>query len=606
MRRRFTRLERHALFLASNGRCEICGRPLERGWHGDHIVPFSRGGETDVLNGQALCQECNLRKGAKMVDLREWQREQHEKFLQSANQWFMVVATPGAGKTTAMLNNAAAMKNTRQAHAILVVTPSVSLKEQWKSSAKRNFGFNFLENFDGYFNDSEFDGVIVTYQQIAMSPQVVRSLFRHRRVVVILDEPHHMGEKNEWGKMAEYALQHMWRGVMGSGTPFRTDKYPIPFVKYDANGRLLIDHRYSYAEGLVDEVVRAIFFRKIDIDARWMSYDDEIVTASFSDQLTERKASERLNLTLMPDSEWMLTVIQQAVADIRHIRTHEQTDAGLLIITKDTYHATQIAQVYRTVANLEPTVVSSADDHEGVEAIDRFRESDTECIISVDMVSEGVDIPRLRSLVYATNKATQLFFEQAVGRIVRVQRGYELANGLCYIPSDPRLLAFADQIKHERDYVIEIMERREYQDFSGTNTMKPPRQDRFPEILHLQAVPDGGLYLDDDFSEAELEIAREWLTQKRYRIPLEEAARIIRHELIQQKAVEQKQESYDPEKHRTDLKRACNKKAYRVSAKLGISPKSVHSRWVTEMGGSWQHHASIEELERKLAWLTSL
>lgn len=68
-RRRFNKRERMALYLAAGGKCSnpTCGRDLEPGWHGDHIDPFAAGGSTDVSNGQALCPDCNLRKGDKDV-----------------------------------------------------------------------------------------------------------------------------------------------------------------------------------------------------------------------------------------------------------------------------------------------------------------------------------------------------------------------------------------------------------------------------------------------------------------------------------------------------------------------------------------------------------
>lgn len=64
-RRHFNKKERIALFLASDGKCAVCHRVLEGGWHSDHIKPFSLGGATEVINGQALCPECSLRKGAR-------------------------------------------------------------------------------------------------------------------------------------------------------------------------------------------------------------------------------------------------------------------------------------------------------------------------------------------------------------------------------------------------------------------------------------------------------------------------------------------------------------------------------------------------------------
>lgn len=42
----------------------MCGRRLEPGWHADHKQPYSKGGPTDTLNGQALCPKCDQQKGA--------------------------------------------------------------------------------------------------------------------------------------------------------------------------------------------------------------------------------------------------------------------------------------------------------------------------------------------------------------------------------------------------------------------------------------------------------------------------------------------------------------------------------------------------------------
>ncbi|MFC5830841.1 HNH endonuclease [Nonomuraea insulae] len=60
MSRRFNQSQRAALFLAAEGLCMRCGAELQRGWHGDHVTPYSKGGRTDVVNGEALCPECNL------------------------------------------------------------------------------------------------------------------------------------------------------------------------------------------------------------------------------------------------------------------------------------------------------------------------------------------------------------------------------------------------------------------------------------------------------------------------------------------------------------------------------------------------------------------
>ena len=62
------------------------------------------------------------------------------------------------------------------------------------------------------------------------------------------------------------------------------------------------------------------------------------------------------------------------------------------------------------------------------------------------MVSEGVDIPRLRVVIYLTNRLTLLSFRQIVGRVVRTDPANVGDHGRVYLPADPRLLEMAHQV----------------------------------------------------------------------------------------------------------------------------------------------------------------
>lgn len=69
--RSFSKAQRREIALRSNGHCAACGQGLGPNWHADHIVPHSRGGRTEVINGQALCGACNQRKHAKVLTVDE-------------------------------------------------------------------------------------------------------------------------------------------------------------------------------------------------------------------------------------------------------------------------------------------------------------------------------------------------------------------------------------------------------------------------------------------------------------------------------------------------------------------------------------------------------
>ena len=67
LKRSFSNSQRIAIYQFSNGKCQICQQILtNKPWHPDHIIPWHAGGKTDVINGQALCVKCNLKKGGKI------------------------------------------------------------------------------------------------------------------------------------------------------------------------------------------------------------------------------------------------------------------------------------------------------------------------------------------------------------------------------------------------------------------------------------------------------------------------------------------------------------------------------------------------------------
>jgi hypothetical protein len=70
------------------------------------------------------------------------------------------------------------------------------------------------------------------------------------------------------------------------------------------------------------------------------------------------------------------------------------------------------------------------------------------------MVSEGVDIPRLRVGVYATAAKTPLVFRQIVGRFVRTITHRPLESSWLYIPADPVLRDHAAAVQQELRHAL--------------------------------------------------------------------------------------------------------------------------------------------------------
>ena len=99
-------------------------------------------------------------------------------------------------------------------------------------------------------------------------------------------------------------------------------------------------------------------------------------------------------------------------------------DAAGLVLCDDRAHARATGALLRTIAGEKPVVVVS-DEPQAHARIERFARGDANAprwLVAVNMVSEGVDVPRLVLAAYATVKRTDLFFRQAVGRVVRRRR----------------------------------------------------------------------------------------------------------------------------------------------------------------------------------------
>jgi superfamily II DNA or RNA helicase len=387
--------------------------------------------------------------------LRPWQSTAFERFTASTSPDFLAVATPGAGKTTFALACAVASLSTHPSR-LVVVAPTSHLKLQWAKAAHR-VGLELdIDWAPGQGLARDVHGLVTTYQQVATgsAAEVLRGIVADG--LVILDEIHHAGDERAWGTAVQNAFSTARRRLALSGTPFRSDAAAIPFVTYEttAEGDLASsDITYGYAEALGDGgVVRPVYFPRFDGQMEWSSPSGDVVRASFADELTRDQVSARLRTALSLDGDWLPQVLDQADRRLRAIRA-EQPDAGGLVIAMDVEHAHGIARMLRDRFRVPADVVVS-DDPSASRTIAEFAANDRPWLVSVRMVSEGVDIPRLRLAVYATTVATELFFRQAVGRVVRWQAGRPDQRAYVFIPDDPRLRAHAFAIAEARRHVL--------------------------------------------------------------------------------------------------------------------------------------------------------
>ncbi len=387
--------------------------------------------------------------------LRGWQRRALVKYLAAKPRDFLAVATPGAGKTTFALRIAAELLAERAVEQVTVVVPTEHLKVQWANAAAR-MGIAIDPRFSNSDSQtsSDYHGVAVTYAQVASHPTRHRVRTENRKTLVIFDEIHHGGDAKSWGEAIREAFDDATRRLALTGTPFRSDDSPIPFVTYEPDSagfqRSKADHVYGYSDALADGVVRPVVFLAYSGEARWRDSAGEEYSARLGEPLSAEHTARAWRTALDPTGEWMPAVIAAAHRRLTQKREHVPDAAGM-ILASDQTSARAYADLLRKITGESPTVVLS-DDPTASDRISAFSESTSTWLVAVRMVSEGVDVPRLAVGVYATSASTPLFFAQAIGRFVRSRRPGETAS--IFLPSVPNLLQLASELEEQRNHVL--------------------------------------------------------------------------------------------------------------------------------------------------------
>ena len=387
--------------------------------------------------------------------LRAWQSEAVERYLTALPRDFLAVATPGAGKTTFALTVAAELLQRRLVDRVTVVAPTEHLKTQWAEAGERA-GIALDPAYSGGRGrtSADFKGVVMTYAGVAANPLALRVRTERFKTLVILDEIHHAGDGLSWGEAVREAFEPAHRRLALTGTPFRSDVNPIPFVSYapgpDGVPRSVADYTYGYAHALADHVVRPVLFLAYSGQLQWRTRAGDEVAARLGEPLTKDQAAQALRTALDPGGSWMPAVLAAADRRLTEVRRHVP-DAGGLVIASDQDAARAYAALLRELTGHKPVVVLS-DEKAASRRISDFADSDDRWMVAVRMVSEGVDVPRLAVGVYATTTTTPLFFAQAVGRFVRARRRGETAS--VFLPSTSHLLGLAAELELERDHVL--------------------------------------------------------------------------------------------------------------------------------------------------------
>lgn len=474
MRRTFSLRQRLILSLVSGGRCSECGEKLGRSFHADHRVPFSRAGATVIINGQALCAPCNLRKGSTMLKLRPWQSEAHDKAIswlvdKGEDKHFLINAAPGAGKTKAACVIAKTLIDKGLIDRVVVIAPRVEVVKQW---AKDFFDITtrFMGKVSGSNDQIEYD-VCATWAAVQGLQDAFQAVCENSRVLVICDEHHHAAVSAAWGSGANSALGDARYVLVLTGTPIRSDAKQTVWLAYDDQGA--IDHpedgtyTLTYGEAVDLGYCRPATFHRhegrftVDLD----DGEQVVVSSKQPAHLTPtlkripglQRALDFYKLACAPQYEndkktprvdgYQGTMVDWASDKLTDLR-YRMPNAGGLVIAPSIEMAEYMVSLIEKMEGESPTIVHSQ--LQNVDnRIESFRHTDKRWIVSVAMISEGVDIARLRVLIYLPNALTELAFRQAIGRVVRTNGPDDDTRAYVVMPSFDILETFARRVEDE-------------------------------------------------------------------------------------------------------------------------------------------------------------
>ena len=406
-----------------------------------------------------------------------------------------------------------------------------------------------------------------------MNSMLYRKLCSHRNTIVIFDEIHHCGDQKTFGYGIKDGFTGAKEKLLLSGTPWKTDGQPIPFVQYDVDGFPMHDFRYDYPSALNDDVVRWLTFY---YNGGLIRYDDDTVE-NFDRNITEEEASKRLRKILNPRGDFIRSQISQAHRNLLECRK-QMPDAAAMAACIDKDHAVKIAAVIKDETGCEPSViVSDGDDAHANDSVKNFKRSTKEWLVAVRQVSEGTDIKRLQVLCYFSNYATEVFFRQIIGRVSR-RRYEEDKEAYVYLPADPRLLRFAENIMRAQVRAV-LKEAAE-----GEPCERGEREQSIDNYWNYSTIPSGEdvIFIGDvEYSATDAKKIEEIKSQ--FGVSMKVAANIFHvygdRDLGGQQIGRPEQHQPSLEEEVMGLRRECSRLVNCFASLIGKEPREIYRKF---------------------------
>jgi len=396
------------------------------------------------------------------LKLRQWQLtcldNAFNHYLKGANN-FLVFAVPGAGKTILAASIAKRMLENDLVDIIISLSPSVSIKKNIQDV----LSISTNRCFKGEIGSA---GICFTYQSLShISPEFWRKI-RNKRKFLILDEVHHCSgnnevESNHWGlNILQKISQGKTYSLSLSGTPWRTDSFPITKQQYSrSSSQIAYHYKYGLQDAIKDGICRIP--KVILIDNEQITVEQRNGKVNTFSNFEALLSDSEINYQAILENKCALKfILKESITKLEELRA-KITNAGGLIVATSVNHAYLIAETMRKEFSIRPQVVTYKQ-HDAQIQIDEYKQNTKSWLISVGMVSEGTDIPRLQICCYLSRIRTELYFRQVLGRILRATNDKPQQAWL-FTFAEPNLIKFAERLNADIPF-DDIIEKRQVMD----------------------------------------------------------------------------------------------------------------------------------------------
>lgn len=398
------------------------------------------------------------------VKLRKWQAKATETAVinySKGRKLFVTEACTGAGKTRHGVETAVELMKSKAVDLVIILTPSIATRSGWKDAFnKARTSLSTIKVTD----DNEFpldtNVWVTTYSGYEAVQRALATAPISLGVFTVVDEYHHAEQDAAWGSAVEALGGIANHALFLSGTPWKQSGYcPLLVSESNIHGkpyyssgdiRVSPDFVHDYSSDLIAGEDRATHWVAFKLLPSIFTHKDgrkeefelpglEAMSPQERLQWEEKAAKDKTPLgkhvkiedNMLSGSRNAKELLAESVALLAKCRSDtyqacSQSDLPvMLVVAQNINAAKKLAEYIETRWELK-TVVIVSEDQRSHELLDKVKSKcadnapdKPDVIVSVGMISEGVDIPQIKVIAYLSAVLTTLYLVQVIGRALR-------------------------------------------------------------------------------------------------------------------------------------------------------------------------------------------